>query len=66
MNEKNDGVGSKIIPKDRREPVDRALLILPPKNAPEDKTGVLRVHTVDLGLRGRKGDKCGFCLDNGV
>lgn len=53
MNEKNEGVGSKIIPKDRREKVDRLLIVLPPKNAPKRQV-IHQVHTVGLGLRSGK------------
>jgi len=54
MNEKKDGVGSKIIPKDRREKVDRLLIMLPPKNAPVRRPVVYEVHGVGLGLRSGK------------
>ena len=64
MSGKNEGIVSKVIPKDRREPVDRALLFLPPKNAPKRQV-IHQVHTVGLGLRGTKQCEVSFCLDNG-
>ncbi len=61
----NEAVISKVIPKDKREAMDRALLILPPKNAPK-KQVIHQVHSVGLGLRGTARHDMGFRLDSGA
>lgn len=64
MSGKKESIVSKVIPKDRREPVDRALVFLPPKNAPKRQV-IHQVHTVDMEMRGIKQREVSFCLDNG-
>jgi hypothetical protein len=64
MSGEKEIIVSKVIPKDRREPADRALVFLPPKNAPRRQV-IHQVHTVGLGLRGTKQHESEFRLDSG-